>query len=88
MYIYIALYLVLINLMGLISMWLDKQKAIKRKWRIKERTLFIIAIFGGSLGSLSGMYLFRHKTKHNSFVIGMPVILLLQIAGVFIYFYI
>lgn len=71
-------YLIVMNLAGLISMAVDKQKAKKHEWRISERTLFLIAILGGSLGSFVGMQLFRHKTKHKRFVIGIPLILLAQ----------
>ena len=60
-------------------MLVDKQKARKNKWRIKESTLFTIAAVGGSLGILLGMYAFRHKTKHISFTAGIPVIMALQI---------
>lgn len=58
----------------------DKWKAAHDRWRIPERTLFLSAILGGSVGSLAGMYLFRHKTKHLRFTLGIPLILLLQIA--------
>ncbi|MDE6893461.1 MAG: DUF1294 domain-containing protein [Lachnospiraceae bacterium] len=61
-------------------MGIDKYKAKKRAFRIPEATLFIIATIGGSVGSLIGMYTFRHKTRHRKFVIGMPLILILQIA--------
>lgn len=72
-------YLVIINLCGFLSMKIDKKKAEKNKWRIPEKTLFIIAALGGSIGSIAGMQKFRHKTKHWYFVIGMPAILILQI---------
>ncbi len=75
----IITYLLLINLAGLILMKVDKQKAIHHKWRIPEATLFGVAILGGSIGSILGMQLFRHKTKHNSFKFGMPAILILQL---------
>lgn len=61
-------------------MGIDKLKARKRGFRIPEATLFLVALMGGSIGSLVGMYLFRHKTRHRKFTIGMPIILLLQIA--------
>jgi len=61
-------------------MGIDKNKAKKNKWRIKEKTLFFCSIIGGSIGTLLGMYFFRHKTQHWYFVLGMPVILILQIA--------
>lgn len=76
----IAIYLLIINLAGFLFMMIDKQKAKKDKWRIPERTLFLFAILGGSIGSILGMRIFRHKTKHWYFVVGMPLILVLQIA--------
>ncbi len=60
-------------------MGIDKLKAKKRAFRVPEATLFLIAIIGGSIGSILGMYLFRHKTRHRAFIIGMPVILAIQI---------
>ncbi|MCF0148893.1 MAG: DUF1294 domain-containing protein [Clostridium sp.] len=72
-------YLILINLIAFITIYIDKQKAIKHQWRIKESTLFLISIIGGSLGILLGMYSFRHKTKHTKFTLGIPTILILQI---------
>lgn len=59
-------------------MYIDKRKAIENKWRVSESTLISIAIIGGSLGSLLGMYTFRHKTKHIKFTIGIPFIMLIQ----------
>ncbi|GFI17256.1 hypothetical protein IMSAG249_01312 [Lachnospiraceae bacterium] len=72
-------YFAAINLIGFALMGIDKHKAKKRAFRIPEATLFIVAIIGGSIGSIIGMYAFRHKTKHFSFVYGMPFILILQI---------
>lgn len=72
-------YFIGINLIGFALMGIDKYKARKRAFRIPEATLFIIAVIGGSIGSIIGMYAFRHKTKHFSFVYGMPFILILQI---------
>jgi Predicted membrane protein len=80
-------YLVILNVVGLFSMWLDKRKAIQQKWRIKEATLLTIALLGGSIGSWIGMRVFRHKTKHMSFLLGIPVILFLQIAGVIAFYH-
>lgn len=66
----------------------DKSRAIKGKWRIPEKSLFLMSILGGSIGTWAGMYLFRHKTKHWYFVIGMPLILVLQVAlGIFLYYH-
>ena len=73
-------YFIGINLIGFALMGIDKYKAKKRAFRIPEATLLIIAIIGGSIGSIIGMYAFRHKTRHRSFVYGMPFILILQIA--------
>ena len=71
----LLLYLLIINAFAFLLMLIDKRRAQKNKWRIPEKTLFLSAILGGSLGALVGMYIFRHKTKHLKFVIGMPVIL-------------
>ena len=76
----LPVYLFLINAAGFLLMLADKRRAQKNRWRIPEATLFSVALLGGSLGSWLGMYAFRHKTRHPSFVIGMPAILLLQIA--------
>ncbi len=77
--IWIIGYVVIINIIAFVTMWADKQKAKKKAWRIPEATLFLLAIIGGSIGSIAGMYTFRHKTKHMNFVIFMPVILGIQI---------
>ena len=78
-------YLILINAIGFLLMLSDKRKAQKNLWRIPESTLFGVSIIGGSLGVIGGMYAFRHKTKHLSFTMGIPVILALQIvAGVLV----
>ena len=76
---YFLIYLLIINLIGFFAMFLDKQKAKRGKWRISEKTLFLIAFVGGSLGTTLGMHTFRHKTKHLKFVIGVPVICVLWI---------
>lgn len=67
------------NLMALIFMAVDKQRAKKHQWRISEKTLFLLAFLGGSIGAWLGMYLFHHKTKHWRFIVGMPGILTIQI---------
>ncbi|NEX02004.1 Uncharacterized membrane protein YsdA, DUF1294 family [Pseudobutyrivibrio sp. NOR37] len=72
-------YLVMMNALGLAVMGLDKKKAISNQWRIPEKTLFLVSAIGGSIGTLLGMYLFRHKTKHWYFVIGMPFILAIHL---------
>ncbi len=73
-------YLAGINLLALLLMGLDKSYARRSKWRIPEKVLFLSAVLGGSLGAIAGMYLFRHKTKHLRFVLGLPIILLLQLS--------
>lgn len=79
-------YIIIVNLTGFFIMGIDKRRAIKGKWRIRERTLFLIALAFGSVGILVGMYVFRHKTKHLIFTIGIPVILVLQmLLTVFLY---
>ena len=82
---YILLYLILINLIGLGAMALDKYKAQKGYWRIPEGTLIMITVLGGGFGTIFGMYKFRHKTKKMKFTVGLPTILISEIALV-IYF--
>lgn len=75
----IVLYLIIINIIGLLIMLIDKKKAINSKWRIPEKTIFIVTILGGGIGTIIGMYKFRHKTKKLKFTIGLPVITLSEI---------
>lgn len=75
----LILYLLLINAAGFLLMLVDKFKAKKNLWRIPERTLMTVALLGGSIGCLMGMYTVRHKTKHLKFTVGIPVILALQL---------
>ncbi|WP_033165094.1 DUF1294 domain-containing protein [Clostridium sp. KNHs205] len=82
----LLIYLIFANLLSFLLMGLDKHKARKRLWRIKESTLFLTSVIGGSLGSLLGMFLFHHKTKHTKFIIGMPVILIVHISVMFLFF--
>ncbi len=82
----ILLYLLAINLFGFFIMWLDKRKAKKGSWRIPEKTLFIITALGGGIGTIIGMYTFRHKTQKLNFVIGFPFITILEIIGIIWYF--
>ena len=72
-------YLIAVNLIGFALMGIDKYNAKKSPFRIPEATLYIVAIIVGSIGSIIGMYAFRHKTRHWYFVYGMPAILILQI---------
>ena len=75
----VLLYLIIINAAGLLLMLADKLKAKRGAWRIPEATLMGVAAIGGSVGALAGMYLFRHKTRHIKFTLGIPAILIAQI---------
>ena len=77
-------YLLLMNIVGLYVMYSDKRRAIKHRFRIPERTLFIVSLLGGSIGTWAGMFLFRHKTKHWYFVVGMPLIMILNFAIIYL----
>ena len=78
----ILIYFLIANITAFLMMAIDKWKAKKEKWRIPEKYLFLSAVLGGSIGSIAGMYICRHKTRHLHFIIGMPMILALQIAAV------
>ena len=82
----VSFYGVLINLIGFWRMGIDKYKARKHQWRVSEKTLFLTALLFGSLGTWAGMYVFRHKTKHWYFVVGMPLILIVQVIILIILF--
>ena len=75
----IIIYLIVINLIGFLAMYIDKQKAKKGAWRIPENTLFVITALGGGIGTIAGMYTFRHKTKKLKFTIGLPTILICEV---------
>lgn len=77
---YVIIYLLAINFIGFLAMFIDKQKAKKGAWRIPEKSLFILTLIGGGVGTIAGMYTFRHKTKKLYFTIGFPVILITEIA--------
>lgn len=79
---FMVVYLAVMTAIGFLSMYIDKKRAREHRWRIPEKTLFLIAVLGGSIGSNLGMRVCRHKTKHWYFVVGMPMILVLQIAAV------
>ena len=83
---YFAIYLLIVNAIGFLLMLIDKRKAIRHRWRIPEKTLFLTAAIGGSVGSIMGMYTFRHKTKHLQFTLGMPAILIVQLILAFVFF--
>ena len=83
----IAAYLLIMNIIGFALMGIDKRRSVKRLWRISESTLFVVAIIGGSLGSIIGMRFFHHKTKHWYFVYGMPAILIIEVLAVVAFVY-
>lgn len=80
----LLVYFLIVNFIGFVLMGVDKRKAKKNRWRIPEKTLFLMACIGGSLGTTLGMHYFHHKTKHWYFLWGMPAILFLQM-GLFVY---
>lgn len=77
---WLAAYLVLMNLVTFWVYGADKRWARRGRWRVPERTLFLLPLLGGSIGALLGMRVFHHKTKHWYFVWGIPAILLVQLA--------
>lgn len=77
-------YLVLVNALAFLLMLSDKLKAKKGAWRIPEATLIAVAALGGSVGAIFGMYLFRHKTRHLKFRLGLPLIIVLQLTGIYL----
>jgi uncharacterized membrane protein YsdA (DUF1294 family) len=74
-------YFLVVNLFTLFLMRVDKQKARKEQFRIPERTFFLLSILGGAFGTYLGMHLFRHKTKHKRFKIGIPLLIIWNIVG-------
>ena len=77
-------YIAMMNLVSFALMGIDKYKAKKKAWRIPEATLFLFAIFGGSIGSTLGMFLFHHKTRHWYFLYGFPLILIVQLVCLYL----
>ena len=82
----ILIYLLFINLITFLAMYIDKRRAQWGKWRIKESTLFTLVLLGGGIGGIAGMRVLRHKTKKTRFVIGFPAILIIQIICIIIFF--
>lgn len=80
------LYLIAFNAVSLIMMGIDKNAAVKGLYRIPERTLMALAAFGGSLGAMLGMLVFRHKTKHKKFTIGIPLLMVFNAAVAYVVF--
>ena len=81
----VIIYLVIINAAGFVFMFIDKKKAKRRRRRIPEAVLMTISAIGGGVGTLAGMEIFRHKTNHASFYIGIPVMIVIQLALVFLF---
>jgi len=81
----ILIYLAIINLIAVILTLCDKRAAQRNRWRMKEQTLILISAVGGSVAMLIIMRLIRHKTKRAKFMIGIPVIIILQVAAVGLY---
>lgn len=71
-------FIIIINILSFLAFGIDKRKAKKGQWRIKESTLFLLSIFGGSLGAMLGMKVFHHKTKHKSFTFFIPAIFIIE----------
>ena len=85
---YLFIYLALVNAAAFLLMLIDKIKAKKKMWRTPERVLLVVSAIGGSLGGLLGMRLFRHKTKHPQFAIGIPVMLAIHIVLLVVVFFV
>ena len=75
----IVIYLLVMNLFTFLIMGIDKKKAKKGSWRVPEKTLFTLVALGGGIGGIAGMHIFKHKTKKTRFVIGFPLIIIMQI---------
>lgn len=84
----LVIYFIIINIIGFLIMLIDKRKAEKGKWRIPEKTIFIVTALGGGIGTISGMYVFHHKTRKLQFTIGLPFITILEIIGIVYYAFI
>ena len=72
-------YLITINVLSFIVMGIDKHNAIKNKYRVSEKSLFILSIFGGAIGTLIAMFIFRHKIRKKAFIIGIPLIIIIEL---------
>ena len=77
---FVLVYLIIVNVLGLVLFGIDKWKAKHAKWRISEPTLLAIAAIGGSIGSWFGMKMWHHKTLHKKFKYGIPLIMMVQFA--------
>ena len=82
-YIYFAIYFLIINIIGFVMMYSDKQKAKKDKYRTREKSFFVVSLLLGGIGTYIGMYKFRHKTRHNLFTIGIPVMIVINLVSIY-----
>lgn len=82
------IYFATINIIGFLIMLIDKKKAERGKWRIPEKTIFIVTALGGGIGTIAGMYVFHHKTRKLKFTIGLPVITIAEFVGILYYAFI
>lgn len=80
----IIVYIIVVNIFTIILMRIDKQKAVKSQFRIPERTFFLLSILGGAVGTYIGMKVYRHKTKHGKFTIGIPILIIWNLVA-FVY---
>lgn len=83
--VWVLIYAAAVSTYGFVLMGRDKKKAAEHKWRIPEKRLFLTAAIGGSIGVFLGMLFFRHKTKHVSFVIGIPLIIAVQCVVILVF---
>lgn len=81
---YITIYIIIINIITYITYAYDKNQAKNHKWRVRESTLLLLALFMGSIGALTAMYTLRHKTKHKKFTLGIPLLLFINILTLFL----
>lgn len=81
------IYIIVINIISFVAMGIDKRRAVKNKWRISEKALFLFVVLGGGIGGTIGMYMFHHKTKHWYFALGFPLIAIIEYIGsIMLYF--
>ena len=78
-HLFIAIYIIAVNLVTFVTYGIDKYKSIKRKWRISEATLLTMAVIGGSIGAWTGLKVWRHKTMHKKFTIGIPIVFVIHL---------
>lgn len=84
----IIIYIIIMSIISFCQMGMDKNRARRQRWRISERTLFLTAGIGGSFGAILGMYVFRHKTKHLRFVLGIPALMLIHLGLLYLVFFV